>query len=391
MGTMDRLFRLMSDKQASDLFISVGAPITIKINGISVPVNNQVLDIGAVQGLLAEVLTPEQLTEFQAEHELQARKVVHEVGVFRLSCFYQRGTQAMVARFIPTEIPAFDTLNLPDVLKDVILEKRGLVLMAGASGSGKTTTLTSLLDHRNQNVSGHILTLEDPLEFLFKNKKSIINQREVGTDTKAFQVGLKNALRQAPDVIFIGEISDKETMSQAIAYAQSGQLCLATLHANNSYHSLSRIITFYPLENRPALLADLAVTLKCIISQRLVKKPDGARLPAVEVMLNSRYIGELIEKGDLNGIKAAMEQSLAPGSMTFEQSLFQLCKSGAITLEEALGNADSANNLRWLINNASAEKPAGERPQVAPAASPEATASSTDSGANFSEFTLKME
>lgn len=391
MGTMDRLFRLMSYKQASDLFISVGAPITIKINGISAPVNNQVLDIGAMQGLLAEVLTPEQLAEFQAEHELQARKVVHEVGVFRLSCFYQRGTQAMVARFIPTEIPAFDTLNLPDVLKDVILEKRGLVLMVGASGSGKTTTLTSLLDHRNQNVGGHILTLEDPLEFLFKNKKSIINQREVGTDTKALQVGLKNALRQAPDVIFIGEIRDKETMSQAIAYAQSGHLCLAALHANNSYHSLSRIITFYPPENRPALLADLAVTLKCIISQRLVKKPDGARLPAVEVMLNSRHIGELIEKGDLNGIKAAMEQSLAPGSMTFEQSLFQLYRSGAITLEEALGNADSANNLRWLINNASAEKPAEERPQVAPAASPEATASSTDSGANFSEFTLKME
>jgi len=391
MGTMDRLFRLMSDKQASDLFISVGAPITVKINGVSVPVNSQILDVGAVQGLLAEVLTPEQLAEFQAEHELQVRKVVNGVGVFRLSCFYQRGTQAMVARFIPTEIPAFDTLNLPAVLKDMILEKRGLVLMVGATGSGKTTTLTSLLDYRNQHLSGHILTLEDPLEFLFKNKKSIINQREVGTDTKAFQVGLKNALRQAPDVIFIGEIRDKETMSQAIAYAQSGHLCLATLHANNSYHSLSRIITFYPLENRPALLADLAVTLKCIVAQRLIKKPDGSRMPAVELMLNTRYTAELIEKGDLNGIKEAMEQSLAPGSMTFEQSLFQLYRSGAITLEEALENADSANNLHWLINNASADKPPEERPRVAPAASPDATASSTDSGANFSEFTLKME
>jgi twitching motility protein PilU len=386
MGTMDKLFRLMSEKKATDLFLSVGAPITIKMNGVAVPVNSQVLDMPTVQGLLAEILAPEQMAEFQEQHELQTRKVVHDVGVFRLSCFYQRGTQALVARYIPTEIPAFDSLNLPPVLKDVIMEKRGLVLMVGATGSGKSTTLTSMLDYRNQNVTGHILTLEDPLEFLFKNKKSIVNQREVGSDTKAFQIGLKNALRQAPDVIFIGEIRDKETMSQSIAYAQSGHLCLATLHANNSYHAMSRIISFYPLENRPALLADLAVTLKCIISQRLCRKPDGSRVPAVEVMMASRHVAELIEKGEINEIKDAMEQSMVAGSQTFEQSLFHLYSTGIITLDEALANADSANNLQQVINNAMGhghgekkeEKAIDPTRSVAP-------------GTSFSEFTLKMD
>jgi twitching motility protein PilU len=231
------------------------------------------------------------------------------------------------------------------------MEKRGLILMVGATGSGKTTTLTSMLDFRNENRSGHILTLEDPVEYLFKNKKSIVNQREVGTDTKAFHIALKNAMRQAPDVIFIGEIRDKDIMSQAIAYAQSGHLCIATLHANNSYHALSRVISFYPLENRPALLSDLSVALKAIISQRLIKKPDGAMTPAVEVMLNSRHIAELIEKGDMVGIKESMEQSITSGSQTFEQSLFNLYKMGMITLEEASANADSANNFHYLINN----------------------------------------
>ena len=271
MGTMDRLFRLMAEKKATDLFLSVGAPITIKINGNAVAVNSTILDMTTVRSLLGEILSPEQLEEFEHEKELQTRAMARDIGVYRLSCFFQRGTPAMVARYIPVDIPKFDSLGLPPILKEVIMEKRGLVLMVGATGSGKSTTLTSMIDHRNELVSGHILTLEDPLEFLFKNKKSIVNQREVGTDTKAFQIALKNALRQAPDVIFIGEIRDKDTMGQAIAYAQSGHLCMATLHANNSYHAMSRIITFYPLENRPALLADLAVTLKCVISQRLVK------------------------------------------------------------------------------------------------------------------------
>jgi twitching motility protein PilU len=392
MGTMQRLFSLMAEKKASDLFISVGAPMTIKMLGNSMPINPAILDPATVRNLLAEVLSEDQLAEFEREKELQTRVVAPDVGVFRLSCFFQRGTPAMVARYIPVDIPKFDSLGLPPVLTEVIMEKRGLILMVGATGSGKSTTLTSMIDHRNEHASGHILTLEDPLEFLFKNKKSIVNQREVGTDTKAYQIALKNALRQAPDVIFIGEIRDKDTMSQAIAYAQSGHLCLATLHANNSYHAMSRIISFYPLENRPSLLADLSVTLKCVISQRLCKKPDGGRVPAIEVLLNSRYIAELIEKGDLGEIKDAMEKSMVPGSQTFEQSLYSLYSTGVITLEEALGNADSANNLQQVINNAAAPV-AATKPSATTAANPNAAPDYTKSATpgSFSDFKLKMD
>lgn len=390
MGAMHRLFQLMAEKNASDIFVSVGAPINIKINGVSMPVNQQMMDAATVMGLMQEILTERQLAEFEDTMELNTGYALAGVGNYRISALRQKGTPAFVVRYIPALIPALDTLNLPPVLADIIMEKRGLVLMVGATGSGKTTSLTAMLDYRNERMSGHILTLEDPIEFIFKNKKSIVNQREVGADTRAFPIALKNALRQAPDCIFIGEIRDKETMTQAIAYAQSGHLCLATLHANNSYHSMSRIISFFPLENRPALLADLGVTLKAIVSQRLVKKPDGARLPAVEVLLNSRYIGELIEKGDLNGIKEAMEQSMSPGSQTFEQSLYALYKAGTITLEEALGNADSANNLHWLINNAAQEKAADDKPRVA-LSNPDATNTTTEGGASFSEFTLRMD
>jgi twitching motility protein PilU len=393
MGTMQRLFGLMAEKKASDLFLSVGAPITIKMLGNSMPINPTILDPTTVRNLLAEVLSEDQMAEFDREKELQTRVVAPDVGVFRLSCFFQRGTPAMVARYIPVDIPKFESLGLPPVLKEVIMEKRGLVLMVGATGSGKSTSLTSMIDHRNEHASGHILTLEDPLEFLFKNKKSIVNQREVGTDTKAYQIALKNALRQAPDVIFIGEIRDKDTMSQAIAYAQSGHLCLATLHANNSYHAMSRIISFYPLENRPSLLADLSVTLKCVISQRLVKKPDGNRAAVVEVLLNSRYIAELIEKGDLSEIKDAMEKSMVPGSQTFEQGLFQLYRSGTITLDEALANADSANNLQQVINNAAdpaaAPTAAAAGKAVDPAAAPDYTKSVAPG--SFSDFKLNMD
>ena len=390
MAAMHRLFQLMAEKNASDIFVSVGAPINIKINGVSVPVNQQTMDAATVMGLMQEILTERQLAEFEDTMELNTGYALAGVGNYRISAMRQKGTPAFVVRYIPAQIPALDTLNLPPVLADIIMEKRGLVLMVGATGSGKTTSLTAMLDYRNERMSGHILTLEDPIEFIFRNKKSIVNQREVGADTRAFPIALKNALRQAPDCIFIGEIRDKETMTQAIAYAQSGHLCLATLHANNSYHSMSRIISFFPLENRPALLADLGVTLKAIVSQRLVKKPDGVRLPAVEVLLNSRYIGELIEKGDLNGIKEAMEQSMSPGSQTFEQSLHALYKSGTISLEEALGNADSANNLHWLINNAAQEKAAEDKPRVS-LSNPDATNTTTEGGASFSEFTLRMD
>ena len=260
----------------------------------------------------------------------------------------------MVVRYIPGSIPAFDTLGLPAVLKEVIMEKRGLILMVGATGSGKSTSLSAMLDYRNEQKPGHILTLEDPVEFIFQNKKSIVNQREVGTDTLDFKIALKNALRQAPDCILIGEIRDKDTMAAAIAYAQSGHLCLATLHANNAYHSMNRIISFYPLENRPALLQDLAATLRSVISQRLVKTVKGGRAAAVEVMLNSRHLAELIDKGEINEMKDAMEKSMSPGSQTFEQALFNLLRDGVISQDEALANADSATNLLWLINNTEA-------------------------------------
>jgi len=390
MGTMNRLFQLMAEKKASDLFFPCGAPITPTINGSAVPVNQTLLDPTTLMNLFKEVLPEREIQELEEAKELNTRYSLPDIGVYRLSCFYQRGTPAMVVRYIPSDIPKFETLNLPDVLKEIIMEKRGLILMVGATDSGKSTTLTSMLDYRNENKSGHILTLEDPVEFLFKNKKSIVNQREVGTDTKAFHIALKNALRQAPDVIFIGEVRDKDTMSQAIAYAQSGHLCMATLHANNSYHALSRIISFYPLENRPSLLSDLAVTLKSVISQRLIKKPDGSRAPAVEVMLNSRHVAELIEKGDMVGIKESMDQSMTAGSQTFEQALYKLYKAGIITLEEATANADSANNLTYLINNDQSEANAAKAATAAESPGFDPVKSITPGG-DFKDFTLKLD
>lgn len=354
MSAMKRLFQLMAEKKASDIFLSVGAPINIKINGISVPVNQTVLNSDAVKQLLYEILSERQIREYEDEMELNTGYTFEGVGNYRISAFRQKGSPAVVVRFIPGAIPVLDSLGLPEVLKDIIMQKRGLILMVGATGSGKTTSLAAMLDFRNAQRSGHILTLEDPIEFVFQNKKAIVNQREVGNDTKAFQVALKNALRQAPDCILIGEIRDKETMSAALQYAQSGHLCLATLHANNSYHAMNRIISFYPLENRPTLLLDLSASLQAVVSQRLVRAKSGVRMPAVEVMLNTRHISELIEKGEINEIKEAMEKSMAPGSQTFEQALFALFMGGHITQDEAMANADSATNMLWLINQATA-------------------------------------
>ena len=354
MSMMKRLFQLMAEKKASDIFLSVGAPINIKINGNVMPVNQQTMDSATVRALLYEVITDVQKRDYEGTLELNTGFTFPGVGSFRISAFQQKGSPAVVVRYIPAVIPAIDTLGLPAALKDLILEKRGLILMVGATGSGKSTTLAAMLDFRNEQKTGHIFTLEDPIEFVFQNKKSIVNQREVGTDTIDMKTGLKNALRQAPDCILIGEIRDKEGMTSALQYAQSGHLCLATLHANNSYHAMNRIISFYPLESRSALLQDLAATLKCVISQRLIKNVKGLRSAASEIMLNSRYMAELIEKGEVNQMKEAMEKALTPGSQTFEQSLFKMINDGVITQEEALANADSANNLLWLINNTEA-------------------------------------
>src|SRR5919106_1322505 len=354
MSAMKRLFQIMAEKKASDIFVSVGAPINIKLNGVAMPVNQAVMTAESVQQLLYEVLNERQIKEFEEEMELNTAYNLAGVGTFRISAFRQKGSPAVVVRYIPGSIPAIDSLGIPEVLKEVIMGKRGLILMVGATGSGKSTSLSAMLDFRNERKSGHILTLEDPVEFVFQNKKSIVNQREVGTDTKAFEIALKNALRQAPDCILIGEIRDKQTMSMALAYAQSGHLCLATLHANNSYHAMNRIINFYPLENRPALLLDLSAALAAVVSQRLVRTKAGARVAAVEVLLNTRHVSELIEKGEINEIKDALEKSMAPGSQTFEQELLKLFMDGKITQEEAMANADSATNMLWLINQATA-------------------------------------
>jgi twitching motility protein PilU len=367
MSAMKRLFQLMAEKKASDIFLSVGAPINIKINGNAVPVNQTVMTADAVQTLLYEVLNDRQIKEYEEELELNTAFALEGVGAFRISAFRQKNSPAVVVRFIPGSIPALDSLGVPEILKEVIMAKRGLILMVGATGSGKSTSLSAMIDYRNERKSGHILTLEDPVEFIFQNKKSIVNQREVGTDTKSFNVALKNALRQAPDIILIGEIRDKEAMGMALAYAQSGHLALATLHANNSYHAMNRIINFYPLENRPSLLLDLSAALQSIISQRLIRTKTGGRMAAVEVLLNTRHIAELIEKGEINEIKEALEKSMSPGSQTFEQALFKLFMDGKISQDEAMANADSATNMLWLINQATAGDITGQSPAAAPA------------------------
>src|SRR3954471_20417465 len=368
MSAMKRLFQIMAEKKASDIFMSVGAPINIKINGVALPVNQATLNAETVQKLLYQVLNERQVKEYEDEMELNTAYALDGVGAFRISAFRQKGSPAVVVRFIPGSIPPIDSLGLPDILKEVIMQKRGLILMVGATGSGKSTSLSSMLDFRNERKSGHILTLEDPVEFIFQNKKSIVNQREVGTDTKAFEVALKNALRQAPDVILIGEIRDKQTMGMGLAYAQSGHLAVATLHANNSYHAMNRVINFYPLENRPSLLLDLAAALQAVISQRLIRTKGGSRSAAVEILLNTRHISELIEKGEINEIKEALEKSMSPGSQTFEQALFKHFMDGKITQEEAMANADSATNMLWLINQATAGEISGQALPPKPAA-----------------------
>lgn len=345
------LFKLMAEKKASDLFFSAGAPVYIKIEGELRAVNRQSLDAELIKQAAYSLMTGDQIRQFETEMEMNFGHSVSGVGRFRVNVFRQRGSVAMVIRYINNDIPAIDDLNLPPVLKEMVLEKRGLVLVVGATGAGKSTTLASMLDYRNENKAGHILTVEDPIEFMYKHKKSLVNQREVGVDTRSFSSALINAMREAPDVLVIGEIRDADAMRQAINYTQSGHLCLATLHANNSYHAMTRIIGFFPPETRTHMLHDLAASLRAVISLRLVKGTEGRRVPAVEVLLNTLYIAELIQKEEIGAIKDAMEQSMSDDSQTFEQSLYRLHRSGKISLEEALANADSRTNLEWLIRN----------------------------------------
>ncbi|NCU66252.1 PilT/PilU family type 4a pilus ATPase [Acidovorax sp. 210-6] len=351
MSTMERILRLMAEKKASDVYLSANAPALIKINGECVQINNQILPPEAPKNLLAEVVSPDRIEELEETGELNMGVPLTGVGRFRVSAMRQRGSYAVVIRFISQHIPELSELSLPAVLGDLIMEKRGLILVVGSTGSGKSTSLASMIDKRNGLLTGHILTIEDPVEYQFRNRKSIVNQREIGSDTQSLQIALKNALRQAPDVILIGEIRDRETMSAAIAYAQSGHLCLATLHANNSYQALNRVLSFYPVEVRPTLLGDLAAALKAIISQRLVRTTEGLRLPAVEVMLNTKLVADLIEKGDFSGVREAMEKSMAEGSQTFEEDLARLILENRIDRKEGLAYADSPTNLMWRLQN----------------------------------------
>ena len=352
-GRMERIMRLMSERHASDVFLSANMPVLIKIHGQMLQLSDQVLAPQQPRQLLSEVLTPLQLEELDDTGELNLAVSIERTGSFRISAFKQRGSIAGVVRHIPHQIPALDTLNVPDMLGQLVLEKRGLILMVGATGSGKSTTLAAMLELRNRTLPGHILTIEDPIEFLFQSKKCVVNQREVGRDTESLQVALKNALRQSPDCILIGEIRDRETMSAALSYALSGHLVLATMHANNSHHALGRILSFYTPEARPVLLGDLASGLRAVISQRLLRAEAGGRLPAVEVLLNSNLVAEMIEQGDFAGVKDAVDKSMADGSCNFEESLARMIRDGSISRDEGLANADSVTNLIWRLENTS--------------------------------------
>jgi twitching motility protein PilU len=380
MSAMERLFKLMAEKKASDIYISPHAPILIRINGHAVAVNRQVLTPEEPFRLLAEAVGHERAAEVTRTGELNLGLPRPGLGSFRISAFRQRGSVAMVVRYIPGEIPALESLNLPGVLADLVMEKHGLLLMVGSTGAGKSTTLASMIDYRNANKTGHILTLEEPIEYLFSNRKSIVNQREVGIDTESLTVGLKNALRQAPDCIMIGEIRDQATMSAALQYSLSGHLCLATLHANNSYQALNRIVGFYPMDQRAALFNDMASGLRGIVSQRLLRATAGGLTPAVEIMLNTQLVRELVEKGDFSGVKEAMEKSMAEGSQTFEQALATMVIDGVVSREEALAYADSPTNLLWRLENDSAL-----RKQTAPAEAIE------DDTPSFTEITLDLD
>jgi len=347
---LDRLFKMMADKQASDLFISCGAPINIKINGVVSPVATQPMDVETVRRIAYELMTKDQAREFENEMEMNLSYLDRNVGNFRINIFRQRGTISLVIRYVRSSVPPFEELRLPSVLLNLVMEKRGLVLVTGATGSGKSTTLAAMIDYRNNNRTGHILTLEDPIEYLFEHRQSIVNQREIGIDTQGYHKALENALREAPDLIMIGEIRDRETMQAALLHTLTGHLCLSTLHANNSYHALSRIINMFPYDARSGLLSDLSIGLRAIISQRLVRNKEGEQQPAAEILLNTSLIADLIKNGEVTQIKEAMEQSLYPGSQTFEQAMCRLYLDGVISYDEAMAAADSPTNFAWLVN-----------------------------------------
>lgn len=342
--------KILVQQDGSDLYLTVGAPPAAKFQGVLKPLEAVKLSNERIREIANSIMDAEQRASFEHVPEMNLAISESGVGRFRVNIFKQRNSYALVIRNIKIDIPSADALGLPQILKDKIMDKRGLILFVGGTGSGKSTSLAALIDHRNSNASGHIITIEDPIEFVHQHKKSLVNQREVGVDTLSYEDALKNTLRQAPDVILIGEIRSQETMEHALAFAETGHLCLSTLHANNANQALDRIINFFPEERRNQLLMDLSLNLQAFISQRLVPTIDGKRVAAIEILLGTKLVSDLIQKGDVHAIKEAMEKSENIGMQTFDSHLLRLYKGGVISLEEALRNADSPNNLKLKIN-----------------------------------------
>ncbi len=347
--------KILSAENGSDLFLSTGAPPCAKFQGELKPISSEVLHPGEIKEIAYEIMDPTQQATFEQELEMNLAMSISGYGRFRVNIFLQRNEVGIVARNIVADIPRWQDLRLPPILTQVVMRKRGLLLFVGATGSGKSTSLAALIDYRNSNSSGHIVTIEDPIEYVHSHKKSIVNQREVGVDTRSWHNALKNTLRQAPDVILIGEIRDRETMEHAISFAETGHLCISTLHANNANQALDRIINFFPEERRPQLLMDLSMNMQCIVSQRLIPTVSGKRCAAIEVLLGTPMIADLILRGELDGIKEIMHKSENMGMKTFDTALFELYQEGLITEDEALRNADSLNNVRLRIKFANEE------------------------------------
>ncbi|MBL6812390.1 MAG: PilT/PilU family type 4a pilus ATPase [Luminiphilus sp.] len=352
--------KVLAERKGSDLYLATGAPPCAKFEGELKTISSDVLSPGEVAEIANELMDDTQREEFARDLEMNLAVSLPSVGRFRVNIFRQRNEVSIVARFIVMDIPQWYDLGLPEILTELIMRKRGLVLFVGATGSGKSTSLAAMIDYRNSHTSGHIVTIEDPVEFVHRHKKSIVNQREVGVDTRNWHNALKNTLRQAPDVILIGEIRDRETMEHAISFAETGHLCISTLHANNANQALDRIINFFPEEKRQQLLMDLSLNLQAFVSQRLIPNTEGGRSAAVEVMLGSPTVKELILRGDIGGLKEIMEKSKDRGMKTFDMALFDLCRAGEISEEEALRNADSENNLRLRLKLAGDQRAEGE-------------------------------
>jgi len=376
---IDQYLNILAKKDGSDLYLSTGAPPCAKFQGTLKPLSQDIYKAGEIEAIANELMDEEQRNIFKHELEMNLAISIHGVGRFRINIFKQRNEVSIVARNIKTDIPQFDSLGLPEILKDVVMSKRGLVLFVGGTGSGKSTSLAALIDHRNSSSGGHIITIEDPVEFVHKHKKSVINQREVGVDTRSYKAALKNTLRQAPDVILIGEVRDRETMEHALEFAETGHLAISTLHANNANQALERIVNMFPEERRPQLLMGLSQNLRAFVSQRLLPTVDGKRCAAIEILLGTKTIQELILKGRFTEIKEIMEKSENLGMQTFDGALFKLYVAGKISFDDAIANADSPNNLRLRIKLAGDSK-------VAPA--PEAVKAASVA-TSFSELSLE--